>query len=81
MFNHRQAYENGTADYKVVGFFFFFLSFFLNEHTTAGEDDQKYMTQKFEVQHCNTLNLLKEESLLLDFWYLLSQFPSFIEAY
>lgn len=64
MFNHHQAYKNRMTDYKVV-----FL--FLND-TIAGEDDQKYMTQKFEVKHCNTLNRLKVESLLLDFWYLLS---------
>lgn len=74
MFN-RQAYKNGTTDYKDVCVAFFFL--FLNEHTIAGEDDLKYMTQMFEVQQCNTPNLLKVESLLLDFWYLLSHsFPA-----
>lgn len=35
------------------------------------------MTQRFEVQHWNTLNLLKVESLLLDFWFPLSHsFPA-----
>lgn len=37
--------------YKNQRFFFF-------EHTIAGEDDQR-----FEVQHCDTFNLLKVESL------------------
>lgn len=45
MFNLRQAYKNPSTDDTVVGFFVC-LFVFVNEHTIAGEDDQK-----FEVQH------------------------------